>query len=97
MPNILSIILLALVQGITEFLPISSSGHLVLAQELFGLRIPGAGLEIALHAGTLVSILVFYRKDLVKLLRPLFESDTVAKAASWKRIGLLVVASVPIV
>ncbi len=51
-------ILLGLVQGATEFLPVSSSGHLVLAQWLLGVRRPGLSLEIALHAGTLVAVAV---------------------------------------
>jgi undecaprenyl-diphosphatase len=66
-------IILAIVQGITEFLPISSDGHLVVVNAL--LRTPGAGgapdlLEttIALHLGTLASVLVFYRRDILRVL-----------------------------
>ena len=61
--------LLAVIQGITEFLPVSSSGHLVLFKHVVGLEVAlGATLEIVLHAGTLVSILFFYRKRISLLL-----------------------------
>jgi undecaprenyl-diphosphatase len=62
MENLFKIIVLAVIQGITEFLPVSSSGHLVLSKYFLGFEATnGASLEIVLHAGTLVSILVFYR------------------------------------
>ncbi|MBW1998875.1 MAG: undecaprenyl-diphosphate phosphatase [Deltaproteobacteria bacterium] len=57
-------ILLGIIQGLTEFLPISSSGHLVLFQELLGFKGPALLLDTALHFGTLVSILVFFRSDI---------------------------------
>ena len=64
----LKISLLAVVQGITEFLPVSSSGHLVLFKHVVGLDVAmGATLEIVLHAGTLVSIMIFYRKRIAIL------------------------------
>ncbi|MBW2066405.1 MAG: undecaprenyl-diphosphate phosphatase [Deltaproteobacteria bacterium] len=57
-------ILLGIIQGLTEFLPISSSGHLVLFQDLLGFKEPALLLDTALHLGTLVSILVFFRSDI---------------------------------
>ncbi|MBP7461390.1 MAG: undecaprenyl-diphosphate phosphatase [Candidatus Delongbacteria bacterium] len=66
---ILKVILLALIQGITEFLPISSSGHLVLAQHYLGLQTDQVTLDVILHAGTLVSILIFFRNDILALCR----------------------------
>jgi len=57
-------ILLGVLQGLTEFLPVSSSGHLVLAQNLFGIREPELLFDTALHAGTLVSVIVYFRLDL---------------------------------
>ncbi|NMA19028.1 MAG: undecaprenyl-diphosphate phosphatase [Lentisphaerae bacterium] len=60
---------LAIMQGLTEFLPVSSSGHLLLLQHFAGMKAsPGPALELALHGGTLLSILVFYRKRLLALL-----------------------------
>ena len=61
--------LLAILQGIAEFLPISSSGHLVIAQELLGVNAPGMRLDIMLHVGTLLSICVFYWTVLWRIFR----------------------------
>ena len=63
-----AIILLAILQGIAEFLPISSSGHLVVAEKLLGSHLDITELSIVLHAGTLLSILVYYRTEIVSLL-----------------------------
>ena len=68
--SILYAILLGLIQGITEFLPISSSGHLSLLNNLFGLSTEGEGhvfFDVLLHLGTLVSIAVVYWKDIVAM------------------------------
>jgi undecaprenyl-diphosphatase len=60
-------IALGAVQGITEFFPISSSGHLVLFQAFFGLKEPQLAFDIFLHVGTLVSILIVFWKDIISL------------------------------
>ena len=60
MKEFLDVTLLAILQGIAEFLPISSSGHLVIGQHLLGLDIPGMRLDLFLHVGTLLSIFAFY-------------------------------------
>lgn len=65
-------ILLGLIQGVTEFLPISSSGHLVLAKHLLGLQTHGVTLEVWLHGGTLLAVLVYYRRRIIGLSRCLF-------------------------
>ncbi|HCC32442.1 MAG TPA: undecaprenyl-diphosphate phosphatase [Clostridiales bacterium] len=62
-------VLLGLVQGITEFLPVSSSAHLVLAQALLGIEPPGLTLEIAVHLGTLAAVVAVFARDLGQLLR----------------------------
>lgn len=62
------VVLLGTLQGIAEFLPISSSGHLVIAEELLGERLESPALNIALHLGTLGSILVIYQERIRKLL-----------------------------
>lgn len=67
--SVLDILILALIQGITEFLPISSSGHLVIANALLGLEEPGIVTEIVLHLGTLLAVFVYFRGDLLDLLR----------------------------
>ena len=65
MDNLFKVIILAVIQGVTEFLPVSSSGHLVLAKHFLGMEeLSGVTLEIVLNTGTLVAILAFYWKRL---------------------------------
>jgi len=66
--NTITSILLGIVQGLTEFLPISSSGHLVLFQNLFGLKEPELLFDAALHAGTLLAVCVYFRGDLQQII-----------------------------
>ena len=69
--KILALFFLGLVQGLTEFLPVSSSGHLTLFSKLFGLE-ENLFVSILLHVATLLSILVFFRKDVLQIvLHPL--------------------------
>ncbi len=68
--NILLAVLLGIIQGITEFLPVSSSGHLVIAQSMIpGFSQPGVLFDVILHAGTLFAIFIYYRKVIRKLSR----------------------------
>jgi len=62
------VVILALVQGFTEFLPISSSGHLALAPWLLGWKDPGLTFDIALHLGTLIAIIIYFFRDWVQVL-----------------------------
>lgn len=64
----LQIIILAIVQGITEFLPISSSGHLVLVPYLFEWQDQGLAFDVAVHFGSLAAVCIFFRKDIASLL-----------------------------
>jgi undecaprenyl-diphosphatase len=64
----LQIIILAIVQGLTEFLPISSSGHLVLVPYLFEWTDQGLAFDVAVHFGSLVAVCIFFRKDIASLL-----------------------------
>ena len=72
--NYLKVILLAVIQGFTEFLPVSSSGHLVLASEIFGIHYPGITMEVFLHFGTFLSVLVIFRKEIQKILFAFFKN-----------------------
>lgn len=66
--DILKVIILGIVQGLTEFLPVSSSGHLVLAAEIMNFHEEGVAFEVFVHLGTLFSVLIVFRKDIIKML-----------------------------
>ncbi len=84
-------VLLGLVQGATEFLPVSSSGHLVITQTLLDVEVPGVLFEVAVHVATLVSILLVYRTRVADLLRGTLRGDREALGYA----GLLLLATVP--
>jgi len=83
--------LLGLVQGLTEFLPISSSGHLVLAEAIAGVKPPGVFVEVVLHVATLGSVVIVYGRRLWDLIVGLFQRSP----DRIRYIGLLAVASIP--
>ncbi len=78
-------IILGIIQGITEPLPISSSGHLVIVKDLFGVITPGLSFEIITHFGSLLAIIIIYRKDITLLLTEsisfLFQRDESNKSS----------------
>jgi len=69
----LQVVVLAIVQGLTEFLPISSSGHLVLVPVFLGWADQGLAFDVAVHFGSLIAVLLFFRKDIHALLRGGFQ------------------------
>lgn len=84
----------------TEFFPVSSSGHLGLGELMLGVHLTGdsgATLEVALHFGTLFAVLVFLRRDLVKIILPIFTRGAAAdeRARAWRLLMLVGVASIP--
>ena len=87
------IILLAVIQGLTEFLPISSSGHLVLFEDIFGISDNNMSIEVILHFGTLISILIYFRDDILKLLSGILKGDK----DSTLYIANIFIATIPIV
>ncbi len=95
-------IILAVLQGLTEFLPVSSSGHLVLAQYWFGhVEDTNFLFDIMLHCATVVAIVVYFRKDWIALARGLLGmpstgvEDSVFSGAEWHTVKMVVVASIP--
>lgn len=89
-PDSIQLALLAILQGLTEFLPVSSSGHLVLAQATLGERftMDALGVDVALHLGTLVSVAVVYRRALARILADLLSGHL-------RETLQIVVASIP--
>lgn len=87
-------VVLGLVQGLTEFLPVSSSGHLVLAERWLCLDPPGVLLEAMLHWGTLAAILIVFRKDILALLKSLRGKGSLVQR---KEVGFLIAGTVPII
>jgi len=92
--TLIQIIVLSLIQGLTEFLPVSSSAHLILGSEVFDWPDQGLVFDVATHLGTLLAVLVFFRRDLRKMAASWLDSNHGDEAA--RKLGLtLVVASIP--
>ncbi len=89
----LEAVILGIIQGLTEFLPISSSGHLVLAQHFMDINERGVLLEVILHIGTLIAILTYYWDELTNLAKDVFNG--VAESRTY--VLYLAVATVPAV
>ena len=93
-------IILGIVQGITEFLPISSSAHLILLPWMFGWQgtlIDSLNFDVALHAGTLVAILAYFWRDWLNLLRKFFAGmhDGTWKTGEGRLVWFIVLATIP--
>jgi len=69
-------VLLGLIQGLTEFLPVSSSGHLVILSSILGVEPEGLTFEVLVHFGTLIAILVVFKDDIISLIRNPFQKLT---------------------
>ncbi len=92
--DLLDAILLGLVQGLTEFLPISSSGHLVLSENILGVQMPGLVFELVVHFGTLMSVLIFFRTRIIGLVRAVFDKSM---SIERKMILYLILGTIPAV
>jgi undecaprenyl-diphosphatase len=96
-PTWLQALVLGIVQGLTEFIPISSSGHLVLVPYLLGWERPGLAFDVALHMGTIGAIGVYFRCELFGMVRGLLLGSRTPDGSLYRRLALLlVVASVPV-
>ncbi len=89
--DFLKVVCLAVLQGVAEFLPISSSGHLVAAQHLLHFSVPGISLELALHAGTLVAVCVYY----FGTIRDLVVGALHGSRRAWLYIAAVVLSMIP--
>jgi undecaprenyl-diphosphatase len=87
-------VVLGVVQGLTEFFPVSSSGHLVLAGAVLGLEVPGILFEVAVHVATLLSVLIVYRQRIGQLILGMIGR---AEQSSWPYVLKIVLATIPAV
>ncbi len=97
--EILHILILALVQGVTEFLPISSSAHLILMPHLFGFPDQGLAFDVAVHIGSLLAVITYFRKELTVMTGDFFRAlGAPEQATENSRLAeLLLLATLPIV
>jgi undecaprenyl-diphosphatase len=95
--NLLQAIVLAVVQGVSEFLPISSSGHLILVPHFFGWPDQGLAFDVAVHVGTLLAVLIYFRRTIVALLTAWIGSIVRRVPSRESRLAWqLLVATVPV-
>jgi undecaprenyl-diphosphatase len=92
MDNFISAIIIAIVQGLTEWLPVSSSGHLVLFHNLLNYK-PGLMFDVAVHFGTLMAVFVYFGRDIVDIAEDFLKFKT--RSPNFKLGLLLIVASIP--
>ena len=81
--ELIQIIILGIIQGLTEFLPVSSSGHLILTPLVFNFNDQGLALDAILHLGTLMAIIIFFKKDLLDILKGLFDRERNTHRIAW--------------
>jgi undecaprenyl-diphosphatase len=100
--TILEAIVLGIVEGLTEFLPVSSTGHLTIAEELLGLPIESdaiTGFTAVVQSGAILSVLLYFRTDIAKLLRAGVDgvrSETARHTPEWRLFLAVIVGSIPI-
>ncbi|MBO6558545.1 MAG: undecaprenyl-diphosphate phosphatase [Pseudomonadales bacterium] len=96
--DVLQAVVLALVQGITEFLPISSSAHLILPGKLLGWPDQGLAFDTAVHLGSLFAVLIYFRGQLRELLLAMHRHVTTGESSDASRLAYnVVIASLPII
>jgi len=96
MPHWLQSLILGIVQGVTEFVPVSSSGHLVLLPYLAGWDEPGLAFDVALHLGTAAAVIVYFRAELLGMLKAVVRRGGDAESALYRRlVVLLAIGTVP--
>lgn len=86
--DFIQILILSIIQGVTEFLPISSQSHLILTSAFLGMKDQGLSFDIALHTGSLIAILIYYRKEINKMLSMSDEGSQYLK--------LIILGSIPL-
>jgi len=91
------LIILAVIQGLTEFLPISSSAHLILLPQLTGQEDQGLAFDVAVHVGTLVAVLTYFRRDLALIISAWLVSLRKRRQTPESRLGWgVIIATIPV-
>lgn len=91
----IEIIILSLIQGFTEFLPISSSAHLILPSQVLGWRDQGLMFDVAVHLGTLLAVVIYFRREVVDLLQAWFSSLSGRHNAESRLAWWIIVGTIP--
>jgi undecaprenyl-diphosphatase len=87
---------LAIIQGISEFLPISSSAHLILPSEILGWPDQGLAFDVAVHVGSLIAVIIYFRNDIVSLTQAWFDSVFVRRHSPESRLAwYIILGTVP--
>lgn len=93
--ELFQVIILALLQGLTEFLPISSSAHLILPSQLFGWPDQGLAFDVGVHVGTLLAVVAYFRKDLFVMLNAWLASLRGGRSDDANLAWLTIIATIP--
>ena len=94
--SIIEIIVLALIQGFTEFLPISSSAHLILPSQILGWEDQGLAFDVAVHVGTLIAVVIYFRIEVADILGAWFKSFGAQGTTDDSKLGWwIILGTVP--
>ncbi len=94
--TLIQILILAIVQGLTEFLPISSSGHLVITSRIMDWPDQGLTIDIAVHVGTLAAVVIYFWRDLLRIVRGSLRLLTFRGGPDTRLAAMLLIATLPI-
>ncbi|MDD5868448.1 MAG: undecaprenyl-diphosphate phosphatase [Succinatimonas sp.] len=96
--SLLHVFILALIQGLTEFLPVSSSAHLIFPSHLLGWEDQGLAFDVAVHVGTLLAVVLYYLADIVKISTFTIEAVVKRKVSPIAKIGFcVIIGTLPVV
>ncbi|MFK8027582.1 MAG: undecaprenyl-diphosphate phosphatase [Gammaproteobacteria bacterium] len=95
--DLIQIIALGIIQGLTEFLPVSSSAHLVLISIVMGWKDQGLLMDVAAHAGSLLAVVIYFRKELQEMVRAMLNPKAPENQDTLRLIKAIIVATIPIV
>ena len=91
-----NLIVLALIQGLTEFLPVSSSGHLIIVPNLISWQDQGLIIDVAVHAGSLLAVIIYLWRDLWSITAALIDFRNLQQSPNLKLAKLIIIGSIPV-